>query len=288
MGSQLFSYHYKNSLFRVEENWGAYDYGSKNNNDITISVSLLTSIGSSSTLKKGRSLQSFGVIVPNFILDLTTDKESMLKNMNKSIQAEIKKAQKEGLIFHFTENPTDAQINEFISLYNPFARERNILEVNLDRLKVMREQQALLISYINDHQNQILCAHTILIDRHSNQAYGLYSYANYSNKTSAEKGIVGRANKYLHWKEIQLLKDKGLKWMNFGVEIFGEEGKGINEFKKKFGAIRGYDYRIYSAENFLGKIGLIGYYLKWRKLIKSYTNETNEEVSNGKKRGLMF
>lgn len=61
-----------------------------------------------------------------------------------------------------------------------------------------------------------------------------YSCSNFrDDKRISEE--VGRLNKYLHWREWQIMKKKGIESYDWGGIGLSEETKGISEFKRKFG-----------------------------------------------------
>ena len=49
------------------------------------------------------------------------------------------------------------------------------------------------------------------------------------------RDVSGRANKSLHWFEINQLKNRGLKYYDFGGISLNGETKNIDKFKMAFG-----------------------------------------------------
>lgn len=122
--------------------------------------------------------------------------------------------------FTFVElpSPSDSQIKEFCAIYDQFARRVNIKDCDFQKLKSIRDQGALVISYIKDKNNQIICTHARLWNKR--QYYGVYSALNSSiSKESVNGQHIGRANKLLDWTNILRAKQRGCTWYNFGGQI---------------------------------------------------------------------
>ncbi|PLS01097.1 peptidoglycan bridge formation glycyltransferase FemA/FemB family protein [Neobacillus cucumis] len=265
----MITINYKRNLLNVTEVYGQRKLEEINANqaDLIINTRLLTNPLDGPIVKKNKKNNSFEILIPNFILDLSKEEQDIYNNFNKSIKYEIRKAsEKDGLIYSEYENATDEQLLNFSRFFNSFAKEKNIDKCVLEKLFTLRNNDSLLMTVISDEQNNILVAHCMLLDRDNSQSYGLYSVsARFSKSNSSEKRLVGRANKYLHWKEIQTVKQRGFKWYNMGGVVAGKEGEGINEFKMKLGGVRGYDLKIYHSNSFIGNICKTLLYYKWRK-----------------------
>ena len=73
-----------------------------------------------------------------------------------------------------------------------------------------------------------------------------YTGSCFRNKENDYRALVGRANRWLHWKEMLQFKEMGLKRYDWGGLFEDEsvpENAGINRFKKDFGGqqVRTYD-----------------------------------------------
>ncbi|WP_040203784.1 hypothetical protein [Neobacillus jeddahensis] len=263
----MITINYKRNLLNVIEIYGKRKLEEINakSADIIINTQLLMHPQDGPVVKKNKYNNSFEILIPNFILDLTKDEQDIYNNFNKTFKREIKRAsEKDGLIYSENVNPSDEQLINFSALFNSFAKEKNIDRCVLEKLITLRNNQSLLITTISDEQKNILCAHCMLLDRENSQSYGMYSVSSRLIK-SDEKQLIGRANKYLYWKDIQTVKQKGFRWYNLGGVVSGKEGEGINDFKIKLGAIRGYDLKIYHSTSFIGKLCKTLLYLKWKR-----------------------
>ncbi len=268
---------YKRSFLKVEEIWGRRKAETVKKADILLKKQLLLSEPENSLVKWRGNRNSLEVCVPNFLIDLSQDEEKICQKIHKSTRADIRKAiENAELTYYETDHPTDEEIMEFSLLYNSFAKKKNITPCFKEQLLAIRNNNSLIMTSVKDQQNNILCAGTLLQDRENKQLYGLYGVSKRLLKTTNnERRLIGRANKYLHWREIQSAKKRGMDWYNFGGEVFREEDKGVNDFKRRFGAIRGYDYNIFTPKSIIGKICVHLLYHKWKKNFNSNQSKSN-------------
>lgn len=255
---------YKRSFLKVREELGkdlVKDEIEKS--DITIVFELFLSPPKNA--KKG----SFRLLVPNYLISLEEDEDLIFQKIHKNTRYKINRAgERDELNYVELNQPTDDEIEEFKRFFNPFAKERNIRVCDVNKLRALRDQGALVISYITDKDDVPLCYH--VYHKEEIQGYLIYSASTrYNIEDSSYRNLIGRANRYLHWKDIQSFKHKGCKWYNFGGKVIDEEDKGgqnVNHFKLEYGPIEtGYDSRTFYAKSLVGKIGLFFLHLKWKK-----------------------
>ena len=257
------SLNYKRGIFKIQEEFGAGGLRDENEKpDIIVRFELLLSPPKISNLNNGKF--SFRLLLPNYLINLDDEESEIYSKIHKNTRYKINRAMnRDDLLYNELINPTDFDIEEFRLFFNPFAKERNIRLCDVNKLKALRDQGVLIISYITDRHHQILCYHVYQEDR--NQGYLIYSVSRrYENTDSSYRNLLGRANRYLHWRDIQSFKNKGCKWYNFGGKVINEEdrgGRNVNKFKLEFGTITGYDSRLFYSNSLIGKIGLIFFYL---------------------------
>jgi hypothetical protein len=258
---------YKRSLIKVEEVWNKGKLKLFGNGDITINTQLLLNPSEEHELIKYKDKKFLEVCVPNYVIDLRQDEEELYKKLNKSTRRDIRKAsEKDGLTYYETDSPTDEEIEEFSSFYNSFAKSKKIALCNSERLLMIRNKNSLIMTSVKDSKNHTLCSGMLLQDKENKQLYGIYGVSGRLTKTSnEERRLNGRANKYLHWMEIQSTKKRGMDWYNFGGEVFEEQDKGVNDFKLGFGAIQKLDRRVYIANSLIGRVCVYLLFRKWKK-----------------------
>jgi hypothetical protein len=262
----MFLIQYKRSIFKITEDIGFISSHIDNvKTDIYMRQELLLSSPRNSefNLLKG----SFRLLVPNYLINLEEEEGEIFKRIHKNTRYKINRAMNRDELSYFElTHPTDGEIEEFSEFFNPFAKERNIRQCDVNKLKAIRDQRALVISYIADKSNQVLCYH--VHHKEEEQGYLIYSASKrYEKNGSNERNLIGRANRYLHWKDIQSFKEKGCKWYNFSGKVLDKEDKGgqnVNNFKLEYGPITGYDSRTFYAKSLIGRIGLFFLYFKWK------------------------
>ncbi len=234
--------------------------------DILMEMELLFSQEEVKKFKEKK--HSVYLVMPCYIVDLNETETEIFKRMHRSTKYEINRAMKrDDLEFVEYGSPTNEQIVYFSLIYNSFAKELKISKCDVNRLKAIRDCGALVISYITK-DNQILCSTAYLID--GNHAYGIYSSSGrFSKEDSIDRNVMGRANRYLHWRNIQSSKNRGCKWYNFGGQFTNhndEQGQNVNKFKMSFGPTLAYDAKRFTSKNILSRLILFVYYLKWKDL----------------------
>ena len=264
----MFSINYMRSIFKVREEIGTDNDRNRNTDtDIIIRFELLKPKSKISHSINERF--SFRLLIPNYLIDLEEEESEIYQKIHKNTRYKINRAaQRDNLHCYELSNPTDLEIEEFSHFFDPFARERRIRTCDTNKLKALRDKGALIITYITDKNQQILCYHVYQKD--NKQGYLIYSASRrYENTDSSNLNIIGRANRYLHWKDIQSFKKKGCKWYNFGGKVLNEEDKGgqnVNKFKLEYGPITsGFDSRTFYSNSLKGNFGLFFLYLKWKK-----------------------
>lgn len=268
----MLTYKYKNGPFSIIEEIGksCSVHSTGQQSDVQLVIELL--LNSEGPLLKGNH-KCFELYIPNFVVDVSQREDIIFRNIHKSTRADIRKAQENKMLtYKFNENPTDNDIREFSNLYNRFAKRKKISKCNKDKLRAIRDAHSLIMTSVQDEQEQILSASMLLVDKESSQLYGLYGVSNrFSHSNQENKNLIAKANKFLQWKEIQLAKQLGLIWYNFGGEVSRLEHQGVNDFKRRFGTSKAIDRRTYKANSFLGKICVTLLYYKWNRYMKSYS-----------------
>ncbi|WML59311.1 hypothetical protein [Neobacillus sp. PS2-9] len=263
----MLTLNYKRSIFQICEEIGSGSYENQTiKPDITIRFELLFSPPKNSELNKRNF--SFRLLIPNYLINLAEEESQIFNKIHKNTRYKINRAiNRDDLLYFEHTNPTDSEIEEFKIFFNPFAKERNIRTCDVNKLKELRDQGALVMSFVTDKDRRFLCYHVYQKD--DQQGYLIYSASRrYNHDDSGFRNLIGRANRYLHWKDIQSFKQKGCKWYNFGGKIMNEEdieGQNVNKFKLEFGPITGFDSRIFYSNSLIGKLGIIPIHFKWRK-----------------------
>jgi hypothetical protein len=197
-------------------------------------------------------------------LDLGTDTSRLWDAINKNTRYEIRRGEaRDGLAFRMLPAPAPAEVTEHARFYDRFAAAAGLARCNRPRLASLSAKGALAISSASDAQGVAVCAHVYVVT--SQRARLLYSATRRSDaSTTEEKALIGRANRALHWHDIQLFQRQGLALYDFGGLALSEVPKlqAIDNFKRGFGGSVVLEYNCYAPQTLLGKVALA--YLKRR------------------------
>ncbi|MBC5637996.1 peptidoglycan bridge formation glycyltransferase FemA/FemB family protein [Ornithinibacillus sp. BX22] len=197
------------------------------------------------------------------LIDLRETEEAIFQAIHKNTRYKINRARKRDLISYYeVESPTDADLHRFCTFYNSFAKQKKIPPANIDKLQGLRDQQSIILTYITDEDDRMLCCHIHYLVKES--AVLLYSASGRFDNAEM-RNIIGRANRYLHWRDMLSFKAKGIDWYNFGglfVDPSSSETSSINRFKKEFGGIEVNEWKLLHAQSFLGRLVAFAYRMK--------------------------
>lgn len=174
----------------------------------------------------------FAVIAqPSYTVEnnLSLQTENIFSGYSKTVQTEVKQAQKKNIECRFTNDMT-----LFVNFYNGFAKDRNIDLTSERRLKEMQPHLQISMAF---QDGVLLAAHSYLADTEAGIARLMQSASARLNP-SADKQLTGRANKLLHYFDMLQFKEKGFYRYDFGGYAMNTEDKGlqgINNFKLSFG-----------------------------------------------------
>jgi hypothetical protein len=163
------------------------------------------------------------------LIDLAAEPEALLAGMHKNVRGEIRRAEGEGI-----EWTGGMDLEAFAVFHRAFALEKGIDPVSVAQLETFGDTLFLTRAAQN---GTVLAQHAYLLDRAEGRARFLYSSS--GRFEGANSALVGRANRWCHWKDMTHLRDHGIRTYDLGGIAVGRaatEGlAGINEFKMRFG-----------------------------------------------------
>ncbi|MFB5088603.1 hypothetical protein PGC35_15580 [Psychrobacillus sp. PGGUH221] len=185
-------------------------------------------------------------------IDLMKSEDELMMGMNQTTRRQIRRAEEKAFERVVIEKPTNNDLLKFQTFYNNFAKNKKTHSCNLyhmQTMKLLRDQNALLITYIKQDE-EILCYRIYIID--DNVAMNLYSASLFRMAESAEtKKMMGQANRLLTWKSILWFKNKGYDVYDFGGLTTDQN---IRRFKFGFGGEIVPVYFGYQANSYAGSI----------------------------------
>lgn len=186
-------------------------------------------------------------------IDLTRDESELLMDMHKSTRKEIRSAEQQELERVIIEKPTDQDLKRFQVFYNNFAKNRQTHTCNsfhITTLKLLRDKNAIMLAYMCDKQQDILCYRIYITD--GDVVMSLYSASHYRMIEEGDrKRIISQANRLLLWKSMLWFKERGHQIYDMGG-ITSDEN--IRNFKLGFGGEIVPVYSGYEAHSFIGKL----------------------------------
>ncbi len=168
--------------------------------------------------------QPFGTI----LIDLQRDPDAILAEMQASVRSQVRRAGGEGFLWETGVDP-----DEFARFHTAFARDRKIASVDAWQL---RSFGAALLLTKATREGRTLAQHAYVVDRRESRARNLFSSS--GRFESSDSHLVGRANRWCHWKDMLYLRELGIRTFDFGGIAIGSEARaraGINDFKMGFG-----------------------------------------------------
>jgi lipid II:glycine glycyltransferase (peptidoglycan interpeptide bridge formation enzyme) len=134
----------------------------------------------------------------------------------------------------FTTDP-ESRLDQFCEFFDAFARQKSLEPADRKWLTAAcKARQLALASAFRDGEALVWHAHVVC----GNTARLQYSGSAFRNRENDYRALVGRANRWLHWKEMLRFKEMGLERYDWGGLFEDEsvpERAGINNFKKDFG-----------------------------------------------------
>lgn len=261
---EMIKVQYKRGIVRIMDIYSSAAKDNSSSVDIIISSNVLfpTQERSLPHYRRGY-LHSYG---KTLVIDLSRPEKEIYADIHKNARYKINRARKRDPINYYElQAPTNDEIKDFLAFFDRFAKYKKLPKGNIGRLKGLRDQGSLIISYMTDGEGNVLCYHAYL----KADTYCSLLYSASARFDNAEiRNMIGRANRCLHWEDIKSFRNMGYKWFDFGGLFVDTDASGevsINRFKMEFGGqVIDVDKRIYSL-SFIGKLTTFVFWLKMRK-----------------------
>ena len=163
------------------------------------------------------------------ITDMSVPMEEILASMQKSLRQEIRKGERIGCVFEW-----GYFYDEFVDFYNRFAECKGIdTRVTIDRIKRFGKPIVTKVSY----QGQVMAMHVRAIDKDAKFVCALYT-SNARFFEGVDKRIASTANKYLQYKDMELIQSWGVEtydWAGVDINKDHEKRYSIGEYKLAYG-----------------------------------------------------
>jgi lipid II:glycine glycyltransferase (peptidoglycan interpeptide bridge formation enzyme) len=170
---------------------------------------------------------------------LDLPEQEILKGFTSTVRNEIRRSERENVQFGLMDS-----LDEFQRFHNDFAVAKGTYLADKSLINGYKDKLVITCATLDQ---KILAAHAYLCDREAGTVRLLLS----SNIRLAERtdaNFIGRANKFLHFKDMIHFKENGYLVYDFGGIAYNTSEKqrqGINAFKQAFGGklVQNTDYQ---------------------------------------------
>ncbi len=165
------------------------------------------------------------------LIDLTRSEDEIFGDFNKNAKQKLKRAVADSLRF-----TTDNTLEELREVYNAFAGAKGLPLVE-DRVLEAYWPKLVVTKLSSD--NQTLIMHSYMLDEAAKYACQIQAASMFRVLDIPDaNAFFGRANRYLHYLDMLLLKERGYQTFDIGgVAVDTEDPvlKEVNAFKDSFG-----------------------------------------------------
>ncbi len=192
------------------------------------------------------------------ISDLSLPEEDIWSKIGKNTRYEIRRSEREGIITeHFSsEEITPELFDTFEKTYNEMYQSKGIKTV-FDRALVNQYiKNDMIVFSAASYESKPLVFHSYIVDE--NNARFFHSCSTFRSEPEMA-ALIGRMNRYLHWKDYVWLKDIGIKEYDWGGinDSYSTDPSNITKFKMSFGGVPEARYNYMIANSMLGKIAFL-------------------------------
>lgn len=169
------------------------------------------------------------------LIDLDREPSAILANVSKNTRYKIRRAEQGDHLRYETRNDDAKAVAEFSAFYRRFAALKKLPPIPVGYLAALGRARALDLSVVRDDTALVWHAHY----RGRKRVRLLYSASLYrADDDSGHRSLVGRANRYHHWRDMMRFRAEGIALYDFGGWYEGDadpERLRINAFKEEFG-----------------------------------------------------
>src|SRR5258708_7485951 len=177
------------------------------------------------------------------VSDLAGGADAIAEKFGKDCRYKIRRAEaKDGLRMEFITDP-ESRLDEFSAFFDAFARQKSHWPCDRQWLLAACKARQLVLTSASQN-GEALVWHAYLTSGRA--AWLQYTGSCFRNKENDYRALVGRANRWLHWREMLQFKEMGIKRYDWGALSEDKpipETAGTNRFKKAFAGqqLRTYD-----------------------------------------------
>lgn len=193
----------------------------------------------------------------SLITNLTITPAEIFKQFCKTYRRQINSAKKENVdciafnSLDLKNNPN--LLSSFKKEYKNFVRLKGITNTYNDSAmeQYIESGNVILTKAFKGEKNY--AQHVIVYDNKT--ARLLYSVSNFRTE-GMDPSLIGRANKYLHWYDIQYLQNNKMQLLDWGGISSIDNPNGVDIFKKGFGGNEVLYYNAILGKSIIGKLAV--------------------------------
>ena len=205
------------------------------------------------------------ILSRTLVIDLEDDTEDIFSSFHRQNKQKIKRAEREGFNHEVLLYPNSIEVQSYIDFFQTFAAWKGIPLLPENRFRKSAEAGVLSITWMRDDNQMPLCGHAYLHDK--NRVIMIHYASIRDGKDSLSRNLIGRANRLLHWKNIEYYREIGIKWNDFSgifLDSNNKQGLNINEFKRSSGGQEVDEIKVFNSHSLKGKLALLYMRWKWR------------------------
>lgn len=185
--------------------------------------------------KKAASIINEPMVFTTLITDLSQTEDNIFANFLKNTKYEIKRAQRDGVETSFFDSRIGKEdLEKLISFYNDFVDTKETLSFKLTKEWFEPHIKAKAFwCTVASYNGKRLVEHIYYGDGDRIRLW--YSASLYRDCDHDIRNMIGRANRLLHWSDMQYFKEAGFKVYDWGGYSDQGDVAGNGAFKKAFG-----------------------------------------------------
>src|SRR5437899_3383063 len=193
---------------------------------------------------------------PSLVTDLADGEDAIVAGFGKDCRYKIRRAEtKDGLRMEFITDP-ESRLAEFRAFYDAFARQKSLEPSGHQWLVAACKARQLALTSASRNGEALVWHAYVMAGK---AAWLQYTGSCFRNRDNDYRALVGRANRWLHWRGMLRFKEMGMTRYDWGGLFEDEsvpERAGINKFKKEFGGQRVRTYNCTVPVTLKGRVWL--------------------------------
>jgi hypothetical protein len=204
-------------------------------------------------------------LVSSLEIDLLSEESNIWKGFSASTKNQINRAIREEVGFQIWRNPDASVIDDFFEFNRQFTQERGFGVTDPEWMRTYSEQGALTLTRATAPSGQALVWHSYYSSKDwVRQMQSVSLFAQQDDKDL--RNAIGRANRFLHWKDMQEFRKSAVQHFDFGGWYSGADDEKllrVNAFKEEFGGAKTQRYHSTEAISLKGTL-----YVKAREYLR--------------------